>query len=47
MNKIVVGRNITVLWKKNVWSEYGEIVNASEISNGIDAIYDICNELDN
>ena len=30
-----------------VWSEYGEIVNASEISNGIYEIDDVWNESDN
>ena len=37
--KTVVGRNITVLskkWLDTVQSEYGDIVNASEISIGID-----------
>ena len=48
--KTVVGRNITALSKKeldNVQSEYVEIVNASEISNGIDEIDDVWNEADN
>ena len=42
--KIAVVKNITVFSKKqlkNIQSEYGEIVNTSEISNGIDEIYDV------
>ena len=27
---------------ETVWYEYGEIVNASEISMGTDKIYDVC-----
>ena len=45
--KIVVGSNITVLYLKkydHVRNEYGEIINASEISNGDDAIADVWNE---
>ena len=45
-----VGReNVTSLWLflDNVRSEYGDIVNASEISNGIDEIYHVWNESDN
>ena len=45
--KIVVGRNITVLLKTeydHVWTEYGEIINASEISNGDDSIDDVWNK---
>ena len=37
--KKVVGINITIIYIKKidtVWSEYGEIVNVSEITNGID-----------
>ena len=47
--KRVVGRNITVLSKPKLYDVglyYGEIVNFSEISNGIDEIYDVCNQLD-
>ena len=43
----VVGRNITVLsekWYDHVRTEYEEIINASEISNGDDAISDVWNE---
>ena len=45
--KCVVGRNITVLSRTeydHVQIEYGKIINASEISNGDDAIDDVCNE---
>ena len=40
--------NITVIKKKldNFRSEYGEIVNFSEISIRIDKIYDVWNEYD-
>ena len=44
--KTVVGRNITVLSSKKInifQSEYGEIVNAYEISIGIDEIYYVWN----
>ena len=47
--KLVVGRNITLPSKKeldNVQSEYGDILNVSEISNGIDEIYDVWDEYD-
>ena len=43
----MVGRNITILLKieyDHVRTEYGEIINASEISNGDDAIDDVWNE---
>ena len=42
----VVGRSITVLnfKKDNVLSEYGEILNAPKISNGIDEIDYVWNE---
>ena len=49
MIKSVVGKKITVPSKREldtIWSEYGEIVNASEISIGIDKIYDVWNESD-
>ena len=45
--KTVDGRNINVFSKKGldtVRSEYGEIVNASEISIRIDKTYDVWNE---
>ena len=48
--KTVVGRNITVLSKKELYrvlTEYREIVNASEISNGKDEIDYIWNESNN
>ena len=47
--KTVDGRNINVFSKKGldtVRSEYGEIVNASEISIRIDKTYDVWNESD-
>ena len=34
-------------FQKQIPSEYGEIVNASENSKGIDEIYDVWNESDN
>ena len=40
----MAGRNITVLLKieyDHVWTEYGEIINAYEISNGDDSIDDV------
>ena len=43
----VVGSNITVIFKTeydNVRTKYGEIINASEISNGDDAIAYFSNE---
>ena len=45
----MVGRNITVLSKiefDHVRIEYGEIINAYEISNGYDAIDDAWNVYD-
>ena len=45
--KNVVVRNIAVLSKTGldvVWFEYGEIVNYSEISNGIDEMDDVWNQ---
>ena len=48
--KTVVGRNITVISNEkidHVWSEYGEIVRFSEITNGIDKIDNFCNESNN
>ena len=42
----MVGRNINVpsqIEYKNFWIEYGEFINASEISNGDDAIDDVWN----
>ena len=46
--KKVVGRNITVISNvlDSVRSDYGEIINASEISISIDKIYDVWNESD-
>ena len=44
--KTFVCRNITVLSENeynHIQTEYGEIINASEISNGNDAIADVCN----
>ena len=41
------GRKITFLSKKEldvIRLKYGEIVNSSEISNGIDEIYDVWNQ---
>ena len=46
----VVGSNISILSKKEldvVQLEYGEILNSSEISNGIDEIYDVWNKSNN
>ena len=43
----MVGRSITVLLKieyDHARTEYGEVINASEISNSDDAIYDVWNE---
>ena len=48
--KEVVDRNIVVLSKKELdisLLEYGEIVNSSEISNGIDEIDNVWNQSDN
>ena len=48
--KICIGRNITVLSKTEldvIRFEYGEIVNSSEISNGIYEIDDVWNQSDN
>ena len=45
--KTMVVRNITFLSEKeydHVWTEYGEIINASDISNGDDVIADVWNE---
>ena len=46
--KTVVGRNINFLSRKldHIRTEYGEIINASEISISIDKIYDDWNEYD-
>ena len=43
----MVGRNIAVLSEKeydNSRTEYGEIINVSETSNGVDAMADVWNE---
>ena len=47
--KTIVWIKITVLLKKidMVWSECGEILNASEISNVVDEIDGFCNKADN
>ena len=48
MIKPIVGRNITFLYQKNhVRTEYGEILNTSEISNCKDEIVDVWNESNN
>ena len=47
MIKTVFGRNVTVVKKNHLRTEYGEIINASEIPNGKDEIDDVWNESGN